>query len=105
MGTTCRTSGVLSASTVVATSRSLITSIHFVAITDGTNRVTIKVFDSDSATVSGKTEVARFIYHENNATPGGAFEYDMHNVICENGIYLQITAGGTSSAAVSVEFA
>lgn len=105
MGTTCRTSGVLSASTVVATSRSLLTSLHFVAITDGTNRVTIKVFDSDSATVSGKTEVARFIYHENNNTPGGSFEYDMHNVICENGIYLQITAGGSSSAAVSVEFA
>ena len=105
MGTTCRTSGVLSASTVVATSRSRLTSLHGVAITDGTNRVTIKVFDSDSATVSGKTEVARFIYHENNNTPGGSFEYDMHNVICENGIYLQITAGGSSSAAVSVEFA
>lgn len=104
MGGVCRTSGVISSSTVVSKVRSLLTSLHIVATHDGANDVTIKIWDSDNTTTTGKTEITRFVHAATNPALTNSVEYDMHNVVCDNGIYVQITAGGSSSASLSVEF-
>ena len=104
MGGVCRTSGVISSSTVVSKVRSLLTSLHIVATHDGANDVTIKIWDSNNTTTTSKTEITRFVYSASDPALTKSIEYDMHNVVCDNGIYVQITAGGSSSAALSVEF-
>ncbi len=58
---------------------------------------TIRVFDNTAA--SGK-ELARVITEPN----APAVEFDMHGVIASNGLYLDISTGAGTGAAVSVEF-
>lgn len=101
----CRSSGVLTASAVVSAERCKLISIH--AQYTGTSGITtVKVFDNTAA--SGK-ELARLLLQAphpadpqlyNNAT----FEFDMHGVIASNGLYLEISTGTGTGAAVSVEF-
>lgn len=94
----CRSSGVLTASAVVNAGRCKLISIH--AMNTGAGApTTIKLFDNASA-ASG-TELTRMIVE-----PGMApAEFDMHGVICLNGLYLEISTGAGTGAAVSVEFA
>ena len=92
MGSVCRSSGVLTASAIVSSDRALLTSIHATEV--GGAAATVKVFDGTDNT--GK-EVARITLSANQT-----IEFDMHNVICSNGIYFEETTG---AAAVSVEFA
>ena len=92
MGQVCRSSGVLTASGIVTRSRALLTSIHATEV--GGSAATIKIFDGTSN--SGK-EVARI-----TLTANQTIEFDMHNVVCSDGIYFEETSG---SSAVSVEFA
>lgn len=96
----CRSSGVLGASAIVSNEGAKLISIH-AAITIASNSngaVTVKVFDGTDNT---GTEVARIhhaiIGHYN-------LEYDMHGVLCRNGIFLEVTEAGSSTANVSVEF-
>lgn len=94
----CRSSGVLTASAVINAGRCKLMSIH-VQNTGVGVATTIKLFDNASA-ASG-TELTRMIVE-----PGIApLEFDMHGVICLNGLYLEISTGGGTGAAVSVEFA
>ena len=79
-----------------------------VAVYDKGNRA-VKVFDNASA-ASGK-ELSRLILQTPHAG-GGEFkpssamlEFDMHGVIASNGLYLEISTGAGTGAAISVEFA
>jgi len=94
----CRTSGVISASSAIFTGKCKLVSIHAVA-TD-TAATTVRVFDNASA-ASG-TEVARIIV-------GGSYpdtaEFDMHGVICSNGLFASISTGSNMGTAVTIEFA
>ena len=99
MGTSCRSSGVLTTATnTVVVGKCKFVSIHAVA-TD-TAATTIRVYDNASA-ASG-TEVARIIV-------GGDYpltaEFDMHGVICSNGLTASISAGTNEAAAITIEFA
>ena len=94
----CRSSGVLGASAIVSKDNAKLVSIH-AAITIASNAaVTVKVFNGTDNT---GTEVAR-IFH--SVTGHYNLEYDMHGVLCRNGIFLEVTEAGSSTANVSVEF-
>lgn len=104
---TCRSSGVLTASAVIAAHQCRLKSIHVAAEAGGPDVITIKVWDSKDSTLTNNTELARFVF----SVPSGPvnLEYDMHGVLAREGLYLQITnsAGSPDAAtrhAVSVEF-
>ena len=105
-GQSSRSSGVLSASAVVSSSRCRLMSMH--AVLTGTKPTTIRVFDNASA-ASG-TELARMIVAQTDPADPAArtgpemMEYDMHGVLATNGLYLSISSGTGEGAAVSVEF-
>ena len=102
----CRSSGILTSSAVVSNERCKLISIH-AQYTGTTGITTVKVFDNTAA--SGK-ELARIILQAPNpADPtlynSSTFEFDMHGVIASIGLYLEISTGTGTGAAVSVEFA
>tara|TARA_R110002020_G_scaffold220133_2_gene428046 strand:- start:6835 stop:7155 length:321 start_codon:yes stop_codon:yes gene_type:complete len=104
---TCRSSGVLTANAVVNAGRCKLISIH-ATYTGTTAATTVKVFDNASA-ASG-TELARLILRGPHAgdpavPDANNLEFDMHGVLALNGLYLQISTGTGTGAAVSVEFA
>jgi hypothetical protein len=88
----CRSSGVLTSSAVVSSDRALLISIHATEVAG--SAATVKIWDNTAA--SGK-EVARITLAANQT-----IEFDMHGVLCTNGIYFEEDAG---SVAVSIEFA
>jgi len=96
---TCRSSGIQSSSAIVHSGRCKLISIH--AQFTGSATTTIRVFDNASA-ASG-TELARIVF--GGGTPDEKIEYDMHGVIAHNGLFLDISTGAGTGAAVSVEFA
>jgi len=107
MADTCRSSGVLTASAVIAAHQCKLKSIHLAGEAGGPDVVTIKVWDSKDSTLTNNTELARIVFN----TPSGPLniEYDMHGVLAREGLYLQITnSEGSPDAltrhAVSVEF-
>ena len=93
----CRSSGVLSSSAIVSNEGAKLVSIHFVAMVNS-GQVIIKVFN-------GRDNSGVEVYRFNHMVDGFYnLEADMHGVLCRNGIYLEITATGSSTAHVSVEF-
>jgi len=107
----CRSSGIETASAVISGERCKLVSIHAV-YTGTTGTTTVSVWDNASAG-SGK-ELARIILVGSDPTapthPAAALayrniEFDMHGVIATNGLYLTISTGSGTGAAVSVEFA
>lgn len=99
MGTpTCQTSGVLSTSTVVSAHHCKVMSIH--ATSTANALFTVKIWDSDNSTTSGKKEVARLQLHAGGTAQ--TIEQDLHGVLVANGIYAQIATG---TGTVSVNFA
>ena len=98
---TCFTSGVRTAYAIIRTGRCALISILASTVTDGT--FTVKVYDSadNDPSAAGEVEVARMQIHSTGATRGNSMEYDMHGVVCQNGIYVDITGTG----AYSIEFA
>ena len=97
----CRSSGVLTASAIIFSGSCKLTSIH--AQLTGTDPTTVRVFDNTAA--SGK-ELARIIVQAVEGGPNvSTIEFDMHGVLCSLGLYLDITTGGSTGAAVSVEYA
>ncbi len=102
----CQSSGVKTASAAIISGQCKLVSIH--AVITGTKPTTIKVFDNASA-ASGK-ELSRMILARSDAgdptalTGPECIEFDMHEVICKNGLYLSISSGTGEGAAVSVEF-
>ena len=95
----CRSSGVLGSSAIVNREQSLLISIHANLVIVSNAAVTVKVFEGTDNT---GTEIARI---HNTTTGQYNIEYDMHGVLCRNGIFLEITEAGSSTAEVSVEFA
>jgi len=88
----CNSSGVKTASTVISKDRCKLISVHASGFS---STGTIKIFNNTAA--SG-TELVRLSF---DASKQVAAEYDMHGVIANGGLYLEITG----TAAVSVEFA
>ena len=104
---TCRSSGVLTASAVIAAHQCRLKSIHFSVFAGGPDVITIKVWDSKDSTLTNNTELARFVVKASQVVSN--IEYDMHGVLAREGLYLQIanSAGSpdaTTRHAVSVEF-
>ena len=98
---TCFTSGVRTADAIIHKGRCKLVSIHASTVTSGT--FTVKVFDSadNDPSSAGEIEVARLQIHAIDANKGQSMEYDMHGVVCQNGIFVDITGTG----AYSIEFA
>ena len=88
----CRSSGVLTASTLVVTGQVKLISIHATEVAG--NAAVIKVFDNTAA--SGK-ELARLTLAGNQT-----IEFDMHGVLAMTGLYFKEVSG---AVAVSVEYA
>ena len=86
----CRSSVVLTASTLVVTGQVKLVSIHACSVGAPT---VIKVFDNTAA--SGK-EIARL-----TMLPDSIIEFDMHSVLCMTGIYVQEVSGAME---VSIEY-
>lgn len=98
----CRTSFVQSASKMIAVGQCRLVSIH--AVLTGSNPTTIKVYDTaTSGGASAGNEMARLVLQGAPASPT-MIEFDMHGVIANNGLYLEISSGAGEGAAVSVEF-
>ena len=109
----CRSSGVLAATAVVSADRAKLISVHLTGIINHADNVLIcSIYDSGTATISGKTELARFALANGDKTANDTimFEADMHGVIALEGLYCVITAispGGNTVATpgISIEFA
>ena len=99
----CSSSGVITASKVVSSSRCKLVSLHVTSINADAN--VIKVWDSNDSTTTGDLEIVRINVPSGNNTANNAFnmEFDMHGVIAAEVLYVQITGSGTS--AVTVTFA
>ena len=107
----CRTSGVLPASALVNSGKCKLVSIHAYN-SHGGNASTITVYDNTAA--SGTAVAKLYLPAQNGSGLDGAgdatqevignnpIEFDMHGVICENGLYCEISGG---TVGVTVEFA
>ena len=101
----CRSSGVLAVSSIVSGNRCRMVSVHVSCVADAQDTFTLKIYDSKDATLTGNTELARMVF--SGATQTQNVEFDMHNVLCIEGLYAQVTQVGstpTSYIAYSVEF-
>ena len=101
----CRSSGVLSANAVISINRCRLVSVHVSCVADAADTFTLKIYDSKDATLTGNTELARLKF--SGATQTQNVEFDMHNVLCGEGLYAEVTQTGstpTSYIAYSVEF-
>tara|TARA_B100000287_G_scaffold427809_1_gene478092 strand:- start:807 stop:1115 length:309 start_codon:yes stop_codon:yes gene_type:complete len=98
---TCFSSGVRTADAIITKGRCKLISIHASTVTSGT--FTVKVYDSadNDPSSAGEVEVARMQIHALDANKGQSLEYDMHGVVCQNGIFVDITGTG----AYSIEYA
>lgn len=98
MGYSCRSSGVLGASKLIVTGRTKLVSVHAALFVTGGDAVTINVFDGTDNT---GTKIAMI----SSATNGyHNLEYDMHGVLCNTGLFLEVAEAGSSTVNVSVEF-
>ena len=86
----CVGSGVKSTDAVAYVGRCALKSIHATNASGST--FTVQVWDSGTATTSGKVEIARMVLASN-----GSLEYDMHGRICAEGLYVDVTGTGTYS--------
>tara|TARA_R100001015_G_scaffold18354_2_gene11295 strand:- start:82 stop:360 length:279 start_codon:yes stop_codon:yes gene_type:complete len=87
----CRTSGVLTASAIIARHQCKLISIHACELAGAA--AMIKVYDGISP--SG-VEIARMVIPAVDSV-----EFDMHGVIAKNGLYFEKVSG---DMAVSIEF-
>jgi len=94
----CRSSGILTSSSLVFNGSCKLVSIH--ATLTGTSATTINIYDNTSG--SG-TELSRIILKPAPDSPA-VIEFDMHGVVASNGLYCAISSGAGQGAAVSVEF-
>ena len=98
MGYSCRSSGVLGASKLIVTGRTKLVSIHAALFITGGSAVTINVYDGTDNT---GTKIA-MIAHSTNGYYN--LEYDMHGVLCNTGLFLEVAEAGSSTVNVSIEF-
>jgi len=86
----CAGSGVKTADAVVQVGRCSLQGIKATNVSGSS--FTVQVYDSATATTSGKVEIARMVLAAN-----GSLEYDMHGRMCAEGLYVDITGSGTYS--------
>ena len=107
MSQVARSSGLITADTLVHSGRCKLVSIHgYNGHQDTTEIVTIY----DNTVASGKV-VAKILFPPFTSNAGApseaptvtSLEWDMHGVICENGLYVDCSATGTPN--LTVEFA
>lgn len=94
----CNSSGVLTASKVVSSGRTRIASVRVMGNSSTTGD--IKVYDSSTATTSGKKEITRMFVGGSSQNGANNFEFDMHGVIAAEGVYVVVTG----TIAYSVEY-
>jgi len=101
-----RSSGVLTSSKVIVANPCNLKSVHITAKADGPDEYILKIFDSKDSTLTGNTELCRFVFNGNTSAEN--VEADMHGVLAREGLYAQVTAPGSPQAgshfAFSVEF-
>tara|TARA_R100000995_G_C3476896_1_gene121477 strand:+ start:748 stop:1047 length:300 start_codon:yes stop_codon:yes gene_type:complete len=95
----CRSSGVLGASKLIVTGKTKLVSIHAALFITGGDAVSINVYDG---TDNSGTKIA-MIAHSTNGYYN--LEYDMHGVLCNTGLFLEVAEAGSSTVNVSIEFA
>ena len=95
----CRSSGVLGADKLIVTGKTKLVSIHAAIFITGGTAATINVYDG---TDNSGTKIA-MIKHSTNGYYN--YEYDMHGVLCNTGLFLEVIEAGSSTVDVSVEFA
>ena len=100
MSSVCRSSGILTASDTISGERCKLVSIH--CQRTGGGSTTVRLFDNASA-ASGK-ELIRLILDAGDPASPPIIEMDLHGVICSNGLYLEISTGAGTGAAVAVHF-
>ena len=98
MGYSCRSSGVLGASKLIVTGRTKLVSVHAALFVTGGDAVTINVYDGTDNT---GTKIAMIKQSTNGYYN---LEYDMHGVLCNTGLYLEVAEAGSSTVNVSIEF-
>lgn len=98
MGYSSRSSGVLGADKLIVTGRTKLVSIHAAIKIVSNAAVTINVYDGTDNT---GTKIAMI---EHSTTGYYNYEYDMHGVLCNTGLFLEVVEAGSSTANVSVEF-
>ena len=92
----CRSSGLLTADALIVTGQRKLVSVHATNLHANTAS-TIVVYDNTAA--SGKIVAKLYIppvgYDAGGAPAGGisSWEYDMHGVLCRNGLYVDVTGG------------
>jgi len=101
MSSACRSSGIKTASEAISGERSKLVSIHCLRTGAGA-ATTVRLFDNASA-ASGK-EMIRLVLDPGDQTAPSILEMDLHGAICSNGIYLDISTGAGTGAAVAVHF-
>lgn len=96
----CQSSGILAvgSSTTVVNGTTKLVSIH-AANGSGAGNMTINVYDNTAASASppASRQVAQLVIAADSS-----FEYDMHGVMCRNGIHVTV-AGGSGN--VTIEYA
>jgi|DEB0MinimDraft_10_1074344.scaffolds.fasta_scaffold00011_25 hypothetical protein len=101
-----RSSGVLTASAVIVANPCNLKSVHITCRANGADEYILKIFDSEDATLTGNTELVRFVF--NGDSSANNVEADMHGVLAREGLYAQVTAPASPDAAshfaFSVEF-
>ena len=90
----CRSSGNLTADALVHTGRCKLVSIHAINL-HATDMTVIVVYDNTagSGKVVAKLAIPGLNDAAGNAVGGNSMEYDMHGVICDNGLYVDVTNG------------
>jgi hypothetical protein len=101
----CRSSGVLAVSSIVSGNRCRLVSVHVSCVAEAADTITLKIYDSKDTTLTGNTEIARMVFSGPTQTQN--VEFDMHEVLCSEGLYAEVTQVGAAAGsyiAYSVEF-
>ncbi len=98
MGYSCRSSGVLGANKLIVTGRTKLVSVHAALFVTGGDAVTVNVYDGLDNT---GTKIAMIKQSTNGYYN---LEYDMHGVLCNTGLFLEVIEVGSSTVDVSIEF-
>lgn len=101
----CRSSGLITADTLVHTGRCKLVSIHATNL-HATEICTVVVYDNTagSGKVVAKMRLTSTGYDIGGGAAGGVdnWEFDMHGVICHNGLYVDVTDGTPN---ITIEYA
>lgn len=97
------TSGILTGSAVVCTSKHKLMSISATTVADcSSSAFTVKVWDSATSSTGSAVEMFRIQTKGNHSTGEGFnFEIDTHGAIAGSGLYVQIA--GTGQVSITFE--